>query len=290
MIPFDLICESCMLNPQQKNNTRLVILFWHVVIVPSLPYFVIVMDRSFDASVLWAEPWRIVASLSAALFVRSVVQTWMRPKNLPPFYFEYPYIPWLGSLVQFATGPREFIQRAAAAKGDVFTIQLFGKQMTFLTGSAGHAHFFKAKEHEFDIREAYAMTVITFGPGVCYDCPQSKMAQQFAFFKDGLSDKCFVEYMELVQDEVSKFFEAQWGEEGEADLLASLSDVFTLTSSRCLLGDEIRQRWNSSGMAEHYCTYCIHTNLRSMHRCSRQIRLSNNSVSNFASSIGPISI
>ena len=43
------------------------------------------------------------------------------------------------------------------------------------------------------------MTKITFGPGVCYDCPQQKMAQQFAFFKDGLSDECFASYMELVQ-------------------------------------------------------------------------------------------
>ena len=155
-----------------------------------------------------------------------------RPDHLPPFYSEPGYIPWLGSLVQFATGPRKFLQRAALAKGDVFTIQLFGKRMTFLTGSEGHAHFFKQREHVFDIREAYAMTVITFGPGVCYDCPQSKMAQQFAFFKDGLSDESFVKYMELVQDEVATFFEQEWGEEGEADLLQSLSDLYTLTSSR----------------------------------------------------------
>jgi hypothetical protein len=174
--------------------------------------------------------------------------------DLPPFYSEPGYLPWLGSLVQFATGPRKFLQRAALAKGDVFTIQLFGKRMTFLTGSEGHAHFFKQREHVFDIREAYAMTVITFGPGVCYDCPQSKMAQQFAFFKDGLSDESFVKYMELVQDEVATFFEQEWGEEGEADLLQSLSDLYTLTSSRCLLGDEIRNLWKDSGMAEHYCT------------------------------------
>ena len=108
----------------------------------------------------------------------------------------------------------------------------------------------------FDIRDAYKMTTVTFGPGVCYDCPQSKMAQQFAFFKDGLSDECFVKYMNLVQDEVAKFFESEWGNEGEADLLASLSDVFTLTSSRCLLGDEVRERWNSSGMSEHYRKFC----------------------------------
>ena len=61
--------------------------------------------------------------------------------------------------------------------------------------------------------------------------------------------------MELVQDEVATFFEQEWGDEGEADLLASLSDLYTLTSSRCLLGDEIRKLWKDSGMAEHYCTY-----------------------------------
>ena len=198
------------------------------------------------------EPWMIASALVVAYLVHSYL---FPPKDLPPFYAEYPYIPWLGSLVQFATGPREFLQRAAAAKGDVFTIRLFGKSMTFLTGTDGHAHFFKARERVFDIREAYAMTVITFGPGVCYDCPQSKMAQQFAFFKDGLSDECFVEYMKLVQEEVATFFEQEWGDEGEADLLQSLSDLFTLTSSRCLLGDEIRERWKASGMAEHYREY-----------------------------------
>ena len=201
---------------------------------------------------LASDPWKLAFALAVALFVKSLIEWLFRPKNAPPFYYEFPYIPWLGSLVQFATGPRTFLQRAAAAKGEVFTIQLFGKPMTFLFGCDGHAHFFKAREHVFDIRDAYAMTVTTFGPGVCYDCPQSRMAEQFAFFKDGLSDQRFVKYMELVQDEVATFFEKEWGEEGEADLLDSLSDVFTLTSSRCLLGDEIRKKWKDSGMAEHY--------------------------------------
>ena len=95
----------------------------------------------------------------------------------PPFYCEFPYIPWLGSLVQFATQPREFLERAASKCGNVFTIHLFGKKMTFLMGTDGHGHFFRTKEHVFDIREAYAMTVTTFGPKVCYDVPQSRMAE-----------------------------------------------------------------------------------------------------------------
>ena len=86
------------------------------------------------------------------------------------------------------------------------------------------------------------MTVTTFGPGVCYDVPQSRMAEQFAFLKNGLSDTAFVKYMDLVQDEVATYFTKTWGDEGQADLLNSLSNVFTLTSSRCLLGQEIRNR------------------------------------------------
>lgn len=205
------------------------------------------------AEVTWLQ-W-VIGSV-VAYVVGSIVSNLVEGryhKRLPPFYSEMPYIPWLGSIVQFATGPREFLQRAAmASKDGCFTIQLFGKKMTFLTSLDGHAHFFRAREHQFDIREAYRMTVITFGPGVCYDCPQSKMAQQFAFFKDGLNDECFVEYMKLVQEEASIFFEKEWGDSGEACLLQSLSDLFTLTSSRCLLGDEVRSQWNSSGMAEHY--------------------------------------
>ena len=90
-----------------------------------------------DANLLFSEPWRIVVSIAVALVLRSVIQEITKPKNVPPFYYEFPYLPWLGSLVQFATGPREFLQRAAMAKGDAFSIQLFGKTMTFLTGSEG---------------------------------------------------------------------------------------------------------------------------------------------------------
>jgi hypothetical protein len=145
------------------------------------------MTTSFLETALQETPlWQLVIVAWAVAFaLHSLVGYITAPPNLPPFYFEVPYIPWLGSLVQFAVNPRALIERATVANKatNCFTVHLFGTPMTFLTGSEGHAHFFKAREHVFDIREAYAMTVITFGPGVCYDCPQKKMAEQFAFFK-----------------------------------------------------------------------------------------------------------
>ena len=58
--------------------------------------------------------WTIVLALVlAALILLNVLKEWLlRPKNLPPVYREFPYIPWLGSVYQFATGPRDFLLRA----------------------------------------------------------------------------------------------------------------------------------------------------------------------------------
>lgn len=117
---------------------------------------------------LFSQPWRIVLAVIVAYVLKSWMTNnyWTRPKksSLPPFYMEYPYIPWLGSLVQFATSPREFLERAAMAtkSSNCFTIQLFGKPMTFLTGSEGHAKFFKAPENVFDIREVCVKKSLLF--------------------------------------------------------------------------------------------------------------------------------
>jgi len=165
------------------------------------------------------------------------------PKNLPPVYSEFPYIPWLGSIVQYATQPREFLQRAHEKCGDIFTVNLLGSSMTYLMSSEGHAQFFRGKEDVYDIREAYKCTVVTFGPDVCYDCPISKMGEQLGFFKSGLTADKFHGYVSTIQEEVEQYCEEHWGDSGEACLLESLSQIFTFTSARCLLGPEIRERW-----------------------------------------------
>jgi len=127
--------------------------------------------------------WVFFKALCVAYLINVCIGMILAPTR-PPFYYELPYIPWLGSLVQFAVNPRNLIERATKYTKEkyglqCFTVHLFGTPMTFLTGSEGHAHFFKQREQVFDIRDAYAMTVITFGPDVCYDCPQKKMAEQY---------------------------------------------------------------------------------------------------------------
>ena len=42
------------------------------------------------------------------------------PKNAPPVYSEFPTLPFLGSIWQFATGPRDFIMRGHEKFGEIF--------------------------------------------------------------------------------------------------------------------------------------------------------------------------
>lgn len=189
--------------------------------------------------------WAMLAGVAIVLYLLLQIKEWLfAPANLPPMYSEFPTLPFLGSIYQYATGPREFLQRGQKKMGDIFTIKLFGARMTYLMGTEGHQEFFAAKEHVYDIREAYKCTIVTFGPGVCYDCPIKKMGEQLGFFKTGLTADKYFSYVGIIQQEVEQYFDENWGDGGEKCLFNALSEVFTLTSARCLLGPEVRALWS----------------------------------------------
>ena len=182
--------------------------------------------------------------LAVVLYVVFVL---LKKKEIRPplFYSEFPYIPWLGSLVQFASEPRDFLVRARKNCGEVFDIQLFGQKMTFLMSTDGHEFFFQQPEETFNASLAYKFTVATFGPGVVYDATPKVMYQQFGFFRYGLDAKKYVSYTNLIQEEIVSYFDKNWGQEGTNCVFETLNELFTFTSARCLLGPEIRKHWKA---------------------------------------------
>lgn len=169
----------------------------------------------------------------------------------PKLYYEFPFLPWIGSIIQFASEPRDFLIRAAKKSGEIFDVQLFGQKMTFLMSSEGHEFFFQQPEADFDASAAYKFTVTTFGPGVVYDAAPKIMYQQFGFFRFGLDAKKYVTYASQIQDETVDYIGAKWGSEGTRCIFSTLNELFTLTSARCLLGPEIRALWKED-YAEAY--------------------------------------
>jgi sterol 14-demethylase len=79
----------------------------------------------------------------------------------------------------------------------------------------------------------------------CFGC-----SFQLKFIRQGLQSDKMKAYSGKIVMEVENYF-SKWGQTGQVDLHEVLSEVTILTASRCLLGDEIRERLHTE-FAELY--------------------------------------
>ncbi|PON57015.1 Cytochrome P450, E-class, group IV [Parasponia andersonii] len=169
--------------------------------------------------------------ISALLFPRST-------KRLPPVVKSWPL---LGGLVRFINGPMVMLRHEYPKLGGVFTLNIFHKKITFLIGHEVSAHFFKAPESDLSQQEVYQFNVPTFGPGVVFDVDYSVRQEQFRFFTEALRVNKLKGYVDQMVTEAQDYF-SKWGESGEVDLKYELEHLIILTASRCLLGQEVRDK------------------------------------------------
>lgn len=180
--------------------------------------------------------WRITGSffLSKLGLLREAKEL-----ELPPTYHEGP--PFIGNLIAFAKGPLNVVQRGYRCCGDIFTFKVLHKNITFLIGPKAHEIFFQGTDEELDQNEVYAFSVPIFGKGVVYDAPLDKRLQQLRIMSAALRPARMYSYVDQMVYEAVHFFR-KWGEQGEVDILESLSDLIILTASRCLMGREVREQ------------------------------------------------
>ncbi|KAF6990196.1 LOW QUALITY PROTEIN: hypothetical protein CFC21_007428 [Triticum aestivum] len=112
--------------------------------------------------------------------------------------------------------------------GSVFTINLFGQKITFLTGPKVSAHFFQAPESEISQEVGFGVDSAT-------------RSEQIRFSVDALRPSKLRNHVDPMLQEVEGYF-AKWGQEGIIDLKHELSQVLLLILGRCLLGKEIREK------------------------------------------------
>jgi len=148
--------------------------------------------------------------------------------------------PVWGGMLAFLAGPMKLMREATPKYGEVFTVPVFHKRITFLIGPKVSEFFFKAKDTEMSQKEVYEFNVPTFGKGVVFDVDHTTRAEQFRFFADSLKSNRLRMYVGMMVKEAEDFF-SKWGDAGEVDLLEQLSELIVLTASRCLLGREIRE-------------------------------------------------
>lgn len=137
------------------------------------------------------------------------------------------------------TGPCGLVRAGYNKMGDVYRLRLAHVNVSMFIGPKAQNVFFSAQDDELSQREVYGFTVPVFGKGIVYDAPRARMTQQLKFVSKGLTGFNMAAHCGKIIEEAEAFV-AKWPDEGEVNLMTSLSELTILTASRCLLGDEIR--------------------------------------------------
>nr|QKY15112.1 sterol 14 desaturase (STE14) [Polytomella parva] len=160
------------------------------------------------------------------------------PSKRPPIFEGIPYV---GGLIKFASGPWNLVQDGYKNFGEIFTVPVAHKRVTFLIGPDVAPHFFKAAEDEMSQSEVYDFNIPTFGPGVVFDVELKVRVEQFRFFTEALKKDRLKKYVPLFVEEAESYF-SKWGDSGVVDFKEEFSRLITLTASRTLLGREVREQ------------------------------------------------
>jgi sterol 14alpha-demethylase len=125
--------------------------------------------------------------------------------------------------------------------GEVFTVPLLHKRMTFLLGPHVSPHFFNATDDKMSQTEVYDFCIPTFGKGVVYDVDVKVRSEQFRIVADALRSAKLRSYVPQFKTEAEQFF-AKWGETGVVNLPDVFGELIILTASSTLLGREVREQ------------------------------------------------
>eukprot|EP00030_Apusomonadida_sp_AF-17_P002326 a339296_1180.p1 GENE.a339296_1180~~a339296_1180.p1 ORF type:complete len:495 (-),score=216.40 a339296_1180:25-1476(-) len=184
-----------------------------------------------------SNPYVLIVIVLVALFLVFVVG--VKPKGSPPIVSVG--LPIIGPIRAFLKNPFFLALDSYKKYGEVFTIKLLHKRLTFLVGPEAGEHFFKATDEQLSQNEIYAFSVEIFGKGVVYDVEPSVRLEQIRFISGALRGEQLKSYVPDMRAEAEQFFAAKWGSEGVIDLRESLSELIILTAARCLMGPEIRE-------------------------------------------------
>jgi len=86
-----------------------------------------------------------------------------------------------------------------------------------------------------------------FGKGIVFDSPINLMYEQIKFIKSALVVNQLKKHASIIENEARSFFEREWSNSGEVDMLDNMNRLTILTASRCLLGREIRSNPKVAG-------------------------------------------
>ncbi|WP_418062090.1 cytochrome P450 [Pimelobacter simplex] len=153
-----------------------------------------------------------------------------------------------GHLPEMRVDPIGLFDRVRAECGDVGRFRLADKDVVLVTGAEANEAFFRAPEDVLDQAAAYPFMTPIFGKGVVFDA--SPEVRQQMLKNQALRGEQMRGHAQTIEAEIRRMV-ADWGDEGEIDLLDFFAELTIYTTSSCLIGKPFREELDSS-FAHHY--------------------------------------
>ncbi|MES3639188.1 cytochrome P450 [Mycobacterium intracellulare] len=147
-----------------------------------------------------------------------------------------------GHLEEFRTDPIGLMKRVRDECGDVGWFQLAGKHVILLSGAQANEFFFRSDDSDLDQGEAYPFMTPIFGRGVVFDTDPERRKEML--HNAALRGEQMKGHAGTIENEV-RWMIADWGNQGEIDLLDFFAELTIYTSSACLIGTKFRDQLDS---------------------------------------------
>ncbi|WP_307816498.1 cytochrome P450 [Nocardioides limicola] len=153
-----------------------------------------------------------------------------------------------GHLPEMRVDPIALFHRVREECGDVGRFRLADSDVVLVTGAEANEAFFRAPEEVLDQAAAYPFMTPIFGKGVVFDASPEERQQMLK--NQALRGDMMRGHAATIEAEIRRMV-ADWGDEGEIDLLDFFAELTIYTTSSCLIGKPFRDQLDGS-FAEIY--------------------------------------
>jgi sterol 14-demethylase len=143
-----------------------------------------------------------------------------------------------GHLEELRTDPIALMQRVRDECGDIGIFDLAGRHVVLLSGAEANEFFFRSADEDLDQAAAYPFMTPIFGKGVVFDVDPERRKEML--HNQALRGEQMKGHAATIEHEVRRMI-ADWGEDGEIDLLDFFAELTIYTSSACLIGTKFRE-------------------------------------------------
>ena len=153
-----------------------------------------------------------------------------------------------GHLAEMRVDPIGLFERVRAECGDIGRFRLADRDVVLVSGADANEQFFRAPDSTLDQAAAYPFMTPIFGKGVVFDASPEERQQMLK--NQALRGDMMRGHAQTIEGEIRRMV-ADWGDEGEIDLLDWFAELTIYTTSSCLIGKPFREELDSS-FAQHY--------------------------------------